>query len=123
MRGIVSVSALAGGVLLILGVLWGLWHLPVIDFLGAGTLHRSWWLAFAVAFIAAMTAMRVLICWLYANTKSVLLAQLLHISSTGSLVISAPGLTPALRKRFGTAFTPALSGSPLHSSPDSSPPA
>ena len=43
-----------------------------------------------------MTAMRVLICWLYTNTKSVLLAQLLHISSTGSLVLfSAPSLTPA----------------------------
>ena len=81
---------------ILLGLLWGLWHLPVIDFLGAATPHRSWWLPFALAFIAAMTAMRVVICWLYANTKSVLLAQLLHISSTGSLVIfSAPGLTPA----------------------------
>jgi len=37
-----------------------------------------------------MTAMRVLIAWLYANTKSVLLAQLMHISSTGSLVALSP---------------------------------
>jgi uncharacterized protein len=37
-----------------------------------------------------MTAMRVLICWLYTNTKSVLIAQFMHISSTGSLVIFSP---------------------------------
>ena len=41
-----------------------------------------------------MTAMRVLIAWIYTNTKSVLLAQLMHVSSTGSLVIfSAPRVT------------------------------
>jgi CAAX protease family protein len=37
-----------------------------------------------------MTAMRVLICWIYANTDSVLLAQFMHVSSTGSLVIFSP---------------------------------
>jgi hypothetical protein len=37
-----------------------------------------------------MTAMRVLISWLYINTKSVLIAQLMHISSTGSLVTFSP---------------------------------
>jgi uncharacterized protein len=81
---------------ILLGLLWGLWHLPVIDYLGSATPHHSWWLPFALAFITAMTAMRVLICWLYSHTKSVLLAQLLHISSTGSLVIfSAHRVTPA----------------------------
>jgi len=34
-----------------------------------------------------MTAMRVLIAWVYSSTNSVLLAQLLHASSTGSLVV------------------------------------
>jgi hypothetical protein len=43
-----------------------------------------------------MTAMRVLIAWLYSNTKSVLLAQLMHACYTGSLVIfSPPGVTAA----------------------------
>jgi hypothetical protein len=37
-----------------------------------------------------MTAMRILIAWAYVNTKSVLLAQFLHISSTGSLVVFSP---------------------------------
>lgn len=43
-----------------------------------------------------MTAMRVLICWIYPNTESVLLAQFMHVSSTGSLVIfSAPRVSAA----------------------------
>ena len=37
-----------------------------------------------------MTAMRVLIAWAYCNTKSLLLSQLLHASSTGSLVVFSP---------------------------------
>jgi uncharacterized protein len=43
-----------------------------------------------------MSAMRVLIGWAYANTTSVLLAQLIHISSTGALVVLSPTrVTPA----------------------------
>jgi uncharacterized protein len=85
-------SALLAGVFL--GLLWSLWHLPVIDFLGTATPHGDRWLAFFLAFAVAMTAMRVLICWIYANTKSVLMAQLMHVSSTGALVIfSAPRVT------------------------------
>ena len=81
---------------IVLGLLWSLWHLPVIDFLGTGAPHGEYWFAFFLAFTLAMTSMRVLICWIYTNTKSVFMAQLMHISSTGSLVIfSAPRVTPA----------------------------
>lgn len=72
---------------LILGALWSLWHLPVIDYLGTAYPHRDWLPEFFLAFALAMTAMRVLISWLYSGTGSVPLAQLMHISSTGSLVI------------------------------------
>jgi membrane protease YdiL (CAAX protease family) len=75
---------------LILGVLWSLWHLPVINFLGTITPHGPYWLPFFLAFAFAMTAMRVIICWAYTHTQSILLAQLLHISSTASLVIFSP---------------------------------
>lgn len=75
---------------LFLGILWGLWHLPVIDFLGAAYPHGKYWLFHACAFVAAMTAMRILIVWTYSNTRSVLLAQLLHVCSTGSLVVLSP---------------------------------
>jgi membrane protease YdiL (CAAX protease family) len=71
----------------LLGLLWSAWHLPVIDFLGVASPHGTYLFPFFLAFTLAMTAMRVLISWLYANTNSILLAQLLHISSTGALVI------------------------------------
>jgi membrane protease YdiL (CAAX protease family) len=87
-------SVLATGV--ILGVLWGLWHAPVVDYLGAAAPHGAYWLPFFLSFIALMTAMRVLIVWIYSNTQSVLLAQLMHVSSTGCLVVfSATHASPA----------------------------
>ena len=73
-----------------LGLLWATWHLPVVNFLGTAVPHGSYWLPFFLAFALAMTAMRVLICWIYTNTKSVSMAQLMHVSSTGSLVLFSP---------------------------------
>jgi membrane protease YdiL (CAAX protease family) len=87
-------NGLAPGILL--GLLWALWHLPVINYLGTATPHGAYWLPFFLAFSLAMTAMRVLIAWIYTNTKSVLLAQLMHVSSTGSRVLfSAARVTAA----------------------------
>ncbi len=81
-------SALAAGIFL--GVLWGIWHLPVVDFLGATYPHGAYWLGYFLAFVGLVTAMRVLIVWVYSNTSSVLLAQLLQASSTGFLVVLSP---------------------------------
>ena len=87
-------GALAASILL--GVLWGLWHAPVVDYLGAAAPHGSYWAPFFLAFIALVAAMRVLIVWVYSNTGSVLLAQLMHASSTGFLVILSPShVSPA----------------------------
>jgi membrane protease YdiL (CAAX protease family) len=72
---------------ILLGLLWASWHLPVINYLGTATPHGTYWFAFFLSFTVAMTAMRVLICWIYTNTNSVLAAQFMHVSSTGSLVI------------------------------------
>jgi uncharacterized protein len=81
-------SAVTSGILL--GLLWGAWHVPVVDYLGTATPHGAFWLRYFLAFTAAMTAIRVLIAWMYVNTKSVLLVQLMHLSSTGALVIFSP---------------------------------
>lgn len=89
-------SALASAILL--GILWGIWHLPVVDYLGAATPHGASWPSYFLAFAAAMTAMRVVIAWVYTNTKSVLLAQFMHISSTGSLVILSPAHVTAVQE-------------------------
>jgi membrane protease YdiL (CAAX protease family) len=81
-------NTLAAG--LVLGGMWALWHVPVVNFLGTATPHGSYWFPYFCVFSAAMIAMRVLISWTYTNTQSVLLAQLIHVSSTGSLVIFSP---------------------------------
>jgi membrane protease YdiL (CAAX protease family) len=84
-----------GGALL-LGLVWGVWHLPVVDSLGAASPHGQALPAFFSSFVAVLTALRVLIAWVYTNRGSVLMAQLLHASSTGFLVVlSAPHVTPS----------------------------
>jgi hypothetical protein len=83
---------------ILLGLLWGIWHLPVVDYLGTATPHGALWFPYFVAFTAAMTAMRVVIAWVYANTKSVLLAQFMHMSSTGALVIFGPARVTAAQE-------------------------
>lgn len=88
------------GAAVLLGLLWGCWHLPVIDYLGTATPHGSYLFPYFLVFVAAMTAMRVLIAWVYTNTKSVLLAQLMHASSTGSLVVLSPVPVTARQEVF-----------------------
>lgn len=75
---------------LLLGFLWGLWHAPVVDYLGAAAPHHRYWLPFFLAFIAIVCAVRVLIVWIYNHTASLPLAQLMHVSMTGSLVAFDP---------------------------------
>jgi membrane protease YdiL (CAAX protease family) len=83
-----------------LGVIWSLWHAPVIDYLGTATPHGRWWAAYFLAFGAAMTAIRVLIAWLYVNTRSLLLAQMMHAASTGALVVLSPAGVSAAQEVF-----------------------
>lgn len=93
----------------LLGILWGCWHIPVIDYLGTATPHGAYWLHFFLAFTAAMMAMRLLICWLYSKTNSVLLAQLMHAVSTGSLVVfSPPRVSAAQEALWYTVYAAAL---------------
>jgi membrane protease YdiL (CAAX protease family) len=85
---------------ILLGLLWGLWHAPVINFLGTAVPHGAYWPHFFVAFTAAMTAIRVLVSWLYTHTKSIPLAQLMHACSTGSLVVFSPPAATASQEAF-----------------------
>lgn len=100
-------SALATSILL--GILWGLWHLPVVDYLGAAAPHGVYWPLFALSFVAILVAIRILIVWIYANTQSILLAQLMHISSTASLVVLDPTrVSPAQETVWYAVYAAAL---------------
>jgi len=85
---------------ILLGLLWSLWHLPVINYLGTAAPHGAYWFPFFLAFTTVMTAMRALICWMYTHTKSVSLAQIMHVSSTGSLVIFSASRVSAKQEVF-----------------------
>lgn len=86
------------GPAIVLGLLWGCWHIPVISYLGTTAPHHHFWLRYFLAFVAVMTAMRVIMSWLYSNRGSVVSAQLLHFSSTGSLVVLSPGHVSAAQE-------------------------
>jgi membrane protease YdiL (CAAX protease family) len=78
-----------------LGALWAVWHLPIVDSLGAATPHGSAWPAFFGAFVGLLIAVRMLIAWVYDHTGSLRMAQLMHAFSTGALVVlSASHVTP-----------------------------
>jgi membrane protease YdiL (CAAX protease family) len=87
-------GAIGGGT--ILGVIWGLWHLPVLDFMGAASPHGAYFPMFFAAFVAVVTPLRVLIGMLSQRTGSVAMAQLMHASLTGSLALLSPSsVSPA----------------------------
>ncbi len=69
---------------LLLGVLWGLWHLPLFllvpGYNGAGTGFVGILIPF-VAFVLSVIGMTVLFTWVFNNTRgSILMAILLHAS-------------------------------------------
>jgi uncharacterized protein len=68
---------------LVLGVLWGLWHLPLVWTEGATVYQLPVWL-----FLMDVTAKSVLFSWVFLHTRgSVLLAMLLH-AATNLFVVS-----------------------------------
>lgn len=93
-----SARGSALGASIVLGILWGLWHAPVVDYLGAASPHGAYWLPFFLAFIALVTALRVLLVWIYSSTGSIVLTQLLHASSTGFLVVLGPSNVSAAQE-------------------------
>ena len=93
----------------IVGALWGLWHLPVVDFLGAASPHGKYLLPFFLSFAALLTAIRVLMAWVYSRTHSILIVQVMHIVFTGSLVMIGPATTsPAQETLWYAAYAGSL---------------
>ena len=80
---------------LLLGVLWGAWHLPLFLIQGLGNSGQSF-----PMFVLGSTAISVAMAWLYANTRgSLLLAMLMHsaVNQTVGVVptrLAAPADSP-----------------------------
>jgi membrane protease YdiL (CAAX protease family) len=72
-----------------LGLLHALWHI-VADFLSNYYDFGGIWLPTFMSFSVFVVALRIIIAWVYENTGSVLLSQLIHGSSSGFLAALVP---------------------------------
>ena len=93
-----------------LGLTWAFWHLLVdfrynIDAMGA-----AWLLEFAIVYVATLTPYRMLMTWVYSNTKSLLVAILMHASFTGWLLVLFPTTSLTQSLYWQSAFALALWG-------------
>jgi membrane protease YdiL (CAAX protease family) len=74
-----------------LGLIWATWH-ALADFTGNGAAMGDQWLPyFLVYWIVTLTAYRVLMTFVYAHTRSLLVAMLMHASYTGWQFTLSPG--------------------------------
>jgi membrane protease YdiL (CAAX protease family) len=91
-----------------LGLVWALWHMLVDFRQNSSAMGALWLLEFAVLYIGALTAYRVLMTWVYANTQSLLLAVLMHASYTGWLLMLYPTTSLEQGLIWQTSFALAL---------------
>jgi membrane protease YdiL (CAAX protease family) len=91
-----------------LGLVWALWHVLVDYRQNSHAMDALWLLEFAVLYVGALTACRVLMTWVYANTQSLLLAVLMHASYTGWLLTLYPTTSLEQGLVWQTAFALAL---------------
>jgi membrane protease YdiL (CAAX protease family) len=99
-------SALATA--LMVGVVWGIWHfLP--DFWGRVASFGALYILNYVVFVIGVVAYRILIVWVYNNSKgSLLLALLMHASFSGSQAMFIPALSAADWVRVQVVFAAVL---------------
>jgi uncharacterized protein len=87
---------------LVLGVIWGVWHLPQFFVRGADTYGQSFWF-----FVIQVTAISVAFAWLWMRTgRSLLLTMLLH-----SAINNSKDIVSSLLPAPGSPFL--LKGSPI----------
>jgi uncharacterized protein len=89
---------------LLLGLVWAFWHLLVDFRYNFEAVGMVWPLEFSVVYIATLTPYRILMTWVYLNTRSVLLAVLMHASYTGWLLFLFPTTSVTLSVSWQTAF-------------------
>lgn len=81
-------SPLASG--FILGVLWAFWHI-MADFWGNNAAFGLYWLpTFIIYWLMPLTAYRILMVWVYRNSNSLPLMQIMHAFYSGTLGVVGP---------------------------------
>jgi membrane protease YdiL (CAAX protease family) len=85
-------NALATG--LIVGLLWGTWHVLIAVWASRGLAREASLTEFIAGFLAfyfvALPAYRVLMVWLYDHTASLLVAMLMHAALSASTLVLQP---------------------------------
>ena len=97
----------------IVGVVWGVWHLLQMAWVGSSSSEAiplaSFLFQFFFCAIAQLTAYRVLMVWVYDHTESLFLAVLMHASYIFStLFVLAPPTTGAAFLTYTWLFTALL---------------
>lgn len=93
---------------LALGFAWAAWH-ALADFDANHTsMGKLWFIWFAVFWLAALPAYRLLMTWCYERTRSVLLNVLMHAGYTGWLFVLSPDLPVAVGLVWQGAFAAGL---------------
>jgi membrane protease YdiL (CAAX protease family) len=84
-----------GGASILLGVIWGLWHLPLFFLPGTGSTGQSF-----PVYLLHVTAMSVAMAWLYWKAEgSLLLVMLMHASANNTSEI-VPAALPGAANPF-----------------------
>ncbi len=78
---------------IILGLVWGLWHMPLFMASARASEIISPILVLAVLLFSFLPAFRVLMVWVYDRTGSLLVAMLMHASQTATTLIFAISAT------------------------------
>lgn len=79
---------------LILGALWGTWHL-LADYWGNAGAYGALYPWRGLLWVVTLTAYRILMVWAYSKTTSLGLMQLMHAGFTGGQALWEPPLPPA----------------------------
>jgi hypothetical protein len=99
---------------LILGFLWGAWHIPVTAWASGGADGAVSWTLLApplVFYVAVLPTFRVLMVWVHDHTESLLLVMLMHGSLTAStLFLFAPSAQGVRLASYYAALAVVLAG-------------
>ena len=92
---------------LLLGVLWGTWHL-LADYWGNAGAYGALYPLRGLLWVVTLTAYRVLMVWVYSKTASLSLMQLMHAGFTGGQALWEPPLAPTAYLLWYGSFAAAL---------------